>query len=105
MLTEQNKYCILTYDEVAKQVITECSGHLAEIGAKSYEDGSITDIDEAGRIVCLSIYLGMIRFLQLSSSYWDDSIPSGLNERSSAKGKEVIGRKMVTEVGQSVNMR
>ncbi|KAJ2957322.1 hypothetical protein NQZ79_g6952 [Umbelopsis isabellina] len=105
VLTEQNKYCILTYDDAAKQVITECSGHLAEIGAKSYEDGSMTDIDEAGRIVCLSIYLGMIRFLQLSSSYWDDSIPSGLNERSSAKGKEVIGRRMVTEVGQSVNMR
>jgi hypothetical protein len=66
---------------------------------------SAADIDEAGRIVCLSIYLGMIRFLQLNSSYWDDSIPSGTNERSSAKGKEVIGRRMVTEVGQSVNMR
>lgn len=104
MLTEQNKFCILTYDEATQQVVTECSGHLQEIGAKAYEDGAVTDIDESGRIVCLSIYLGMIRFLQLNTGVsGDNGSPSA--GRMSAKGKEVIGRRISTELGPSINMR
>jgi hypothetical protein len=86
-------------------VITECSGHLEEIGAKAYEDGTVTAIDESGRLVCLSIYLGIIRFLQLNSVVWEGNIPTGPTGRVSAKGKEVVGKRVATEVGHSVNMR
>lgn len=104
VLTEQSNYCILSYDDISQQVVTECSGELAEIGAKAYEDGSVVDIDDSGRIVCTSIYLGMIRFLQLNTGVWGDNMQA-MAGRPSSKGKEVAGRRISTEVGISVNMR
>lgn len=95
---------MLTYDDITQQVVTECSGHLQEVGAKAYEDGAVIDIDESGRLACLSIYLGMVRFLQLNPGVWGDNVPASVG-RISAKGKEVIGRRVSTEIGQSINMR
>ncbi|KAI8583811.1 hypothetical protein K450DRAFT_220087 [Umbelopsis ramanniana AG] len=104
VLTEQSNYCILSYDDILQQVVTECSGQLAEIGAKAYDDGSVVDVDDSGRIVCTSIYLGMIRFLQLNTGVWGENMQP-IAGRSSSKGKEVIGKRISTEVGISVNMR
>ncbi|KAI8369638.1 CPSF A subunit region-domain-containing protein [Radiomyces spectabilis] len=88
VLTDRQRFCVLSYDQTAKSVITDISGALEEVNARTTDEPTIALLDPENKAIIVSMYTGLLRVIPIIG------IPMKIGNNAKGKAKDTGSKKL-----------
>ena len=106
--TERYRFCVLSWDGDASEIVTEAMGDLMDRTGRQAENGCIASIDPKARLIAVHAYQGVLRVIPMLHSgnarAWVSSRSADTSVQA-IKGKAAVRERKMGELGDAFNLR
>lgn len=64
--TEEQKFCVLEYDQSTGEIITKANGNISDRTARPAEHAQVAIIDPQNRMIILHLYVGILNIIPMN---------------------------------------